>query len=266
MFFGKTRFKKLAKTLEDIRIKKAALTFTLFLSSAIAFSQHQHRPPNFAIDSLLQANAADNDEAVKFGSLIIQDQGGLIKPANTFASELVRKVSKSDHYKSLDANQVLLSITQNPIIWYQVPFVYLKRGNDSIRSLVGVDKKSKYASFANFFDTQGNYKLAPYLEAAYKSATPNQFEKDFIQTDRKVNLLFSALEGKVLRIFPVPNDENNLWVSPAEVNEISFEGVDSLYVNNVLPLYLTSLRQGQATHDYTQADQLLESFTGTQKK
>ena len=144
--------------------------------------------------------------------------------------------------------------------------MYLKRRNDSIRSLVGVGKKAKYASFANFFDAQGNYKLAPYLEAAYKSATPNQFQKDFIEIDRKVNLLFSALEGKVLRIFPVPNDENNRWVSAAEVDEINFVGVDSLYVNNVLPLYLTSLRQGNTTSDYTQADQLLESLKGYQKK
>ena len=257
MFFGKTRFKKLAKMLEDIRLKKAALTLMFFLSATSAYAQHQHQPPSFAIDSVLQADAMPVDEAAKFGALVIQDQGGRMKPANTFASELVRKVSKSDHYKSLDANQVLLSITQNPIIWYQVPFVYLKRGNDSIRLLVGVGKKAKYASFANFFDAQGNYKLAPYLEAAYKSATPNQFQKDFIETDRKVNLLFSALEGKVLRIFPVPNDENNRWVSAAEVDEINFVGVDSLYVNNVLPLYLTSLRQGNTTSDYTQADQLL---------
>jgi cytochrome c-type biogenesis protein CcsB len=266
MFFGKTRFKKLAKMLEDIRLKKAALTLMFFLSATSAYAQHQHQPPSFAIDSVLQADAMPVDEAAKFGALVIQDQGGRMKPANTFASELVRKVSKSDHYKSLDANQVLLSITQNPIIWYQVPFVYLKRGNDSIRSLVGVGKKAKYASFANFFDAQGNYKLAPYLEAAYKSATPNQFQKDFIETDRKVNLLFSALEGKVLRIFPVPNDENNRWVSAAEVDEINFVGVDSLYVNNVLPLYLTSLRQGNTTSDYTQADQLLESLKGYQKK
>jgi cytochrome c-type biogenesis protein CcsB len=266
MFFGKTRFKKLAKMLEDIRLKKAALTLIFFLSATSAYAQHQPQPPSFAIDSVLQADAMPVDEAAKFGALVIQDQGGRMKPANTFASELVRKVSKSDHYKSLDANQVLLSITQNPIIWYQIPFVYLKRGNDSIRSLVGVGKKAKYASFANFFDAQGNYKLAPYLEAAYKSATPNQFQKDFIETDRKVNLLFSALEGKVLRIFPVPNDENNRWVSAAEVDEINFVGVDSLYVNNVLPLYLTSLRQGNTTSDYSQADQLLESLKGYQKK
>ena len=267
LFFGKTRFKKLAKMLEDIRIKKAALGLIFLLSISTSKAQdHDHNLAIPATDSILQADAFDAQQAAKFGSLIIQDTGGRMKPANTFASELVRKVSKSDHYKSLDANQVLLSITQNPLLWYQVPFVYLKRGNDSLRSLIGVNKKAKYAAFANFFDASGNYKLAPMLESAYKSATPNQFQKDFIETDRKVNLLFSALEGKILRIFPVPNDPNNRWISFSEVAETKLQGVDSLYVNNVVPLYFASLRQGRATQDYTQADQLLESLKGYQQK
>ena len=102
-----------------------------------------------------------------------------MKPANTFASELIRKVSKSDTYQSLNADQVLLSIQQNPLLWYQVPFIYLKRGNDSLRRLAGVDESSKYASFVDFFDKDGTYKLAKPLESAYKAATPNQFQKDF---------------------------------------------------------------------------------------
>ncbi len=44
-----------------------------------------------------------------------------------------------------------------------------------------------------FFDARGNYKLSPYLDEAYKAAVPNQFQKDFIETDKKVNLLYSAL-------------------------------------------------------------------------
>lgn len=267
LFFGKTRFKKLAKMLEDIRIKKAALSIIFILScGAVNAQEHEHNLPAFSADSVLQSEAIDAQQAAKFGALVIQDAGGRMKPANTFASELVRKVSKSDRYKSLDANQVLLSMTQNPLLWYQIPFVYLKRGNDSLRALIGVSNKAKYASFANFFDASGNYKLAPMLENAYKAATPNQFQKDFIETDRKVNLLFSALEGKVLRIFPVPSDVNNRWVSLPEVAETQLKGVDSLYVNNVIPLYFASLRQGKATQDYTQADQLLESLKGYQQK
>ena len=35
-----------------------------------------------------------------------------------------------------------------------------------------------------------------------EKSVPNQFQKDFIELDRRVNLLYSALEGKVMRIFP----------------------------------------------------------------
>ena len=266
LFFGKTRFKKLAKMLEEIRLKKATLVIVSLFSFTFSQAQHNNNTPNFNSDSLILAQAFDKKQAEKFGKLIIQDSGGRMKPANTFASELIRKVSKSDSYKNLDANQVLLSITQNPLLWYNTPFVYLKRGNDSLRKIVGVGINKKYAAFSSFFDTQGNYKLAPVLEQAYKAATPNQFQKDFIETDRKVNLFYSALEGKVLKIFPVPNDSNNKWVSQQEVSQIKFQGVDSLYVNNILPLYFASMRQGKLNGDYTQADGLLESLKGYQNK
>jgi hypothetical protein len=37
----------------------------------------------------------------------------------------------------------------------------------------------------------------------YKAANPNQFEKDFIETDKKVNLMESALRIRILKIFPL---------------------------------------------------------------
>ena len=264
MFFGKTRFKSLSKTLEKIRAKKALLTAIIFLFSVSVFSQtHQHDSAAIQdLDSTLMRQAVPVEQAAKFGKLVIQDSGGRMKPANTFASELIRKVSKSDTYQSLNADQVLLSIQQNPLLWYQVPFIYLKRGNDSLRRLAGVDEKAKYASFVDFFDNDGSYKLAKPLEDAYKAATPNQFQKDFIETDRRINLLYSAIEGKVLRIFPVPDDANNKWVSFAEAPDFPFQGVDSLYVANVMPLYIGALRQGA----YDQADELLESISGFQRK
>ena len=64
----------------------------------------------------------------------------------------------------------------------------------------------------------------------------------------------------------MPNDVNNRWISLPEVAETKLQGVDSLYVNNVIPLYFASLRQGKATDDFTQADQLLESIKGYQQK
>ena len=49
-----------------------------------------------------------------------------MKPANTFLPAM-RKVSKSDTYESLNADQVLLSILNGPAVWYNIPIIYLKQ-------------------------------------------------------------------------------------------------------------------------------------------
>tara|TARA_B100001059_G_scaffold72283_1_gene69430 strand:- start:187 stop:1641 length:1455 start_codon:yes stop_codon:yes gene_type:complete len=154
----------------------------------------------------------------------------------------------------------------NPAVWYNVPMIYLRRGNDSLRDVIGIDKNEKYAPLLSFFDTEGNYKIAAQLEASYRAGVPNQFQKDFIEVDQKVNLLYSALEGKIMRIFPIPDDPNNKWVSYQELSEAKFTGKDSLYVKNILPLYFQSLRLAQEDNEYDQAENLLESINGFQKK
>ena len=270
MFFGKTRFKDLAKQLEKVKIKKQNLTLILILFSGLVYSQdshdHQEKINLKQLDSIIINNPVDELHALKFGSLVIQDSGGRMKPLNTFASELLRKVSSSDSYKNLNADQVLLSITKDPLLWYNVPIIYLKRGNDSIRKIAGRNSKEKYAAFTDFFDKNGNYKLASQLESSYKSSLPNQFEKDFIDVDRKINLLFSALDGKILKIFPIPNDIGNKWVSFSEINTTDFKGIDSLYVKNILPLYLGSIKNDIVTNDYTNSTKILESIKGFQNK
>ena len=237
-FVGNTRFKSLSKALEKMKQKKALLTVVTCLTGTMVFSQKPaHSAANpIHFDSIIQAQAFDKTHAAQFGKVVIQDFGGRMKPANTFSSELLRKVSKYDTYKGLNSDQVLLSIMNSPALWYNVPFVYLSRGNDSLRTILGIGDSEKYASLLSFFDTEGNYKIAPQLEAAYRAGVPNKFQKDFIEVDRRVNLLYSALEGKIMRIFPIPNDANNKWVSYPELQEeTAFSGQDSLYVHSVLP-------------------------------
>ena len=270
-FIGKTRFKDLSRSLDKINLKKQSLSIFLILFSITAphvlAQDHTHTQQDaIDFDSIILADAFSLDHAEKFGSLIIQDAGGRMKPANTFSSELLRKVSKSDTYKGLNSDQVLLSIMNNPAVWYNVPMIFLRRGNDSLRTITGIGVNDKYAPLLSFFDTQGNYKIASQLEAAYRAAVPNQFQKDFIEVDKRVNLLYAALEGKIMRIFPIPSDPNNKWVSYPELSEAKFTGKDSLYVKNILPLYFQSLRLAQQDDDYSQAENLLESINGFQKK
>ena len=264
-FMGNTRFKFLAKQLN----KKTSLILILFFST---FSLNSQSPSSSLkieyIDSIISSNTYSKDHASKFGQLVIQDSGGRMKPANTFSSELLRKVSRSDSYKDLNSDQVLLSIMDNPGVWFNAPLIYIKPGQkgDTIKKILGVNHKIKKAPLVSFFDSLGNYKLADNLEKAYLSNIPNQIEKDIIELDRRVNLLYSALEGKILRIFPVPEDQNNKWVSFPEINEFKFTGSDSLYVNNVLQLYFQTLRVAINDNDYNQSDELLESIKGYQNK
>ena len=268
MFYGRTRFKDLGKKLNNLKINRDAtkIIILLFSITSLNSQDHTHEDKKTISDSIVDNYVVSLEHSNKFGELVIQDTGGRMKPINTFSSELLRKVSKSDTYKGLNSDQVLLSILRNPLAWYSEPIIYIKRGNDSIRRMLGIDEKQKYAAFMDFFDEQGNYKISTNLENAYKSSLPTQFEKDFIESDRKVNLLFSALEGDILRIFPKPNDLNNKWVSYSELKDQNFVGIDSLFVNNIFPLYLRELDNSIKFNDYKQAEGMLESIKGFQLK
>ena len=272
MFTKYSRFADLKRKLEVVKAKKAKLlTILVLMLSFNGFAQkhddHQHQTPSEKqIDSLLNKYKVPEDHAAKFGRLIIQDGGGRMKPVNTFSSELLRKVSHVESYKGMNSDQVLLSMTQYAKLWIEVPLIYIKSGNDSIRKIIGVDKEAQYAPFISFFDEKGNYKLSPYLDDAFKSANPNQFEKDFIETDKKVNLMESALSGRILKIFPIPSDANNKWISYLELNESGMKGMDSTYTKSVLPLYFGTLTNAAETKDYKTSNELLESINGYQKK
>lgn len=272
LFDKGSRFGHLEKTLEKIKKRKKSLV-TLLILIATSFgvnaqdAEHDHIDSNTSqIDSIIKSNAVTPEHAAEFGKLIIQDAGGRMKPANTYSSELLRKLSKSDEYAGLSSDQVLVSITENPVFWYQAPLIYVKKQNDSLHHMLGVEEGRKYLALTDFFDKKGNYKLSPVLEGAYKAAVPDQFQKDFIETDKKVNLLYQAVQGKVLKIFPVPGDENNEWVSYPEVGEANLKGMDSVYTQQILPLYMNALRSARETGDYEKADQYLGSIKSYQEK
>ncbi|WP_304196361.1 cytochrome c biogenesis protein [Flavobacterium alvei] len=270
MFTKHSRFADLKRKLEVVKTKKANLLplLLLFLSFG-AFAQNHNNAQFLSekqLDSIIEKRKVTEDHAAKFGRLVVQDAGGRMKPINTFSSELLRKVSHKNDYKGMNSDQVFLSMTQGGNIWIQVPLIYIKAGNDSIRKIIGIDAEKPFASFIDFFDNKGNYKLSPYLDAAYKAANPNQFEKDFIETDKKVNLMESALSGSILKIFPIPNDPNNKWVSYPELINSGMKGMAATYTQNILQMYFTALEEASVSNDYKKADGLLESINGFQKK
>jgi cytochrome c-type biogenesis protein CcsB len=294
MFDRGSRFGDLRKKLEKIKMKKEKLASILILflglsgfaqtqngnvveesnkpQDSVATSSNHSRNMMQEVDyekviKMIQANTVDKDHAAKFGELVIQDFGGRMKPINTYSSELLRKLGKKDNYKDLNSDQVLLSMIENPAIWYSAPLISIKAKNDSLHHVLGVQENKKYVSLTDFFRMDGQYKLSEYLDAAYKAAVPNQFQKDFITADEKVNLIYNTLQGKQFRIFPIPEHPNNKWVSYPELDdEKYFAGVDTLYTKQILPLYMQSLRSARQTGDYEQSNELLLSLKSFQNK
>ena len=280
LFDKHTRFADLKRALEKVKRKKHSIaTIVLLFFSSIVFSQthaedghKMERPTKAQIDSVLRANITPKEHADKFGHMVVQDYGGRMMPMDTYASEMLRKLSKHETYEEFDANQIFLSINESPMLWYNIPIIYLKpKKADTIRTIIGVPKDQKYVSLVDFLDERGNYKLSPYLEEAYKAQVPNGTQKEFKEADQRVTLLYNAIEGRAVKIFPIPNDENNKWVSPIEFRLDGYKEKmnDSLYrnfINNGFGVYLMTLNKSKKTGDYKTAEELLESIKKTQQK
>jgi len=269
LFVKGSRFTDLKQKLENIKNKKAKISaiIILFFSFNGLAQNHGHNnslPTQKQIDSIINKYKVSEKHAAQFGRLVIQDEGGRMKPINTFSSELLRKVSHNDTYNGMNSDQAFISMTQFPTVWFETPIIYIKSGNDSIRKILGIPANAKYATFRSCFDEKGNYKLSPYLDDAYKAANPNNFEKDFVETDKKVNLLNSALSGKILRIFPLPKDSNNKWLSFLEINHRTGTAIDTIKL--ALPAYLDAVMKATQDNNYTMANTYLVGMENYQKK
>jgi cytochrome c-type biogenesis protein CcsB len=279
LFAKHTRFDDLRKQLKKVKAKKAKL-LSVFLFGFVlpiqaqqtSTDNHDHnRITKVQVDSIFRAHVTPKDQADRFGKIVIQDIGGRMMPVNTYASELLRKLSKNDSYEEFDANQVYLSIQESPAFWYNVPIIYLAlKKSDTIRNIINLDKSKKYATLSHFFDDKGRYKLAQYLQDAYSSQSPTAIHKEFREADQRVNLLYSAIEGSSLRIFPIPDDENNKWISSQEYKTGNYKIQDSLYgnfINTGFKAYLYMLNNSKSSGgDYDESDKLLDAIKRTQFK
>ncbi|MEM7086915.1 MAG: cytochrome c biogenesis protein CcsA [Bacteroidota bacterium] len=269
LFDRNTRFSDLKKMLDKVKDKKSKMTtIIVMLFSLASFAQdanHDSRVTLKQVDSVVVATAVNKEHAARFGRLVVQDNGRM-KPINTFASEILRKVSGKDTYGELDANQVFLSMNDIPKLWLEVPIMKLDWRNDSIKRILGVPKEASKASIFDLLDSNMKNKLGPYLQEATSKTNPNQFEKDFIKLNEKSYILDATLSGGLLKLFPIPGDQNNKWISRPELASANIKGQDSVFVSEILSAYRLALDYARKTNDYTEADKALDLIINYQQK
>ncbi|MCT8340908.1 cytochrome c biogenesis protein CcsA [Flavobacteriaceae bacterium TK19130] len=257
LFSKNTRFYSLRKKIGNLRSKRGTFLIPLLfmLSLSTVSAQHSH---------LDHAVAEDHAEA--FSTLVVQDFKGRMKPMHTLSRELLRKIHRSETVDGLNADQVFLSLFVNKEQWYEVPLIKLGKHPD-VKKLLGVN--NDFASYKDFFDTTGQYKLRDEVRRVYglEPIDRGTYAKELLKIDERLNILSMAFSGSLLKIIPLANDPNNTWVAYNNHGHSSNDGHNhNTVADKFFNAYGTALKQATVSGNYEHAGHLLEELKTYQKK
>ena len=254
-FIKGSRFSTLNQKLG--KLKKAAAVFVLLLLSNMASAQ-MALPDDRSIVPLEKAN--------EYGGLIVQDLDGRMKPLNTLANEITRKLSGKttigipgkNGEVQLSSEQFLLAVQLYPDLYANLPIIKIDK-KKSLDAFKVIEKEpTDKLSFRDFLGEDGSYLLHELVEKAnqLKPSERNDGHNELLKTDERFNIFYALLTGDFLRLFPNKLDENNTWFTSQQFQQ-GFEEEDAVFVRNITSLYLAGLNKGILEGDWTDADEAL---------
>ncbi len=260
LFSEKSRFRHLAKSLKNMHQSEKILT-TIFIGVFMTFSN----PVIGNVPKVPDIKAINIEHASKFGSLVMQDHRGRMKPMNTYASEILRKLSRNETLYGLTAEQIVLGMAAHPKDWYDIPLIKMGK-HEKTKNIIAAD--GKLVSYSDFFDKNGDYKLKEFVRDAYNTPSRDRgvFEKEMLKLDEKVNICSMIFSGSFLRTFPVPNDPNNHWESPADRRHQHQGDAKGSYAKQFYATYIPSLQTALHENNWDLSNRLLDELTQYQLK
>jgi cytochrome c-type biogenesis protein CcsB len=261
LFGRNSRFRQLSRRLKELRIKtKSATVIFIFLTANLLAMPSKAQQSMF---DALQKFSVPERHVEKFGALPVLSSNGRVMPVNTFASEILRKVHKSNKIGRLNPDRFLLSFLALPEMWARAPLIALP--NEDLAMFFSLSPK--YCAYIEMFDANGNYKLQEKLETAYNKppADRNRFDKDLIKLDEQVNIVHQIFNYQLLNLFPKENDPEKRWYASGD-DLSAFSGQDSIFVASAIIWYSETLQQGMKTGDWSEADKVLDLIATYQQK
>ncbi|MDB2562943.1 cytochrome c biogenesis protein CcsA, partial [Sulfurimonas sp.] len=267
LFSRKNRFSKLAAKAKKASEAKA-------LSALLALGLLTAVTPSYATEleqHIKTITSFDKTHAEKFGTLIVQDTAGRMKPMNTLATEVLAKLHSSATLRvgsnSLDANQVVLGMMVKPQAYKHIEMIKTK--NEDVNKIIGAVPDAKYATFAQFFedpDAIRGYKLAQYVDNAVRKEAKyrDKFDKKILDIDEKVNVSFMVFTGQLVKIWPKLNESNNKWFPTIEALQ-TFDDSEGEEVRRRAVDYFTAVDSSVANGDWSGSDAALASMAEYQK-
>lgn len=244
----RSRFMQLGRRLKELRC-----SVLLVLSVLSSLSVHANDASTQATEVVLK-NVINAEHAARFGALPLQSGRGRVLPVNTFSSEVLRKLHKSDTFGPLNSDQFLISVLVMPELWAQVPFIAVPG-----KELSGFyHLPSGQCAYMDVFDADGNYKLQEKLEDAYgrMSSARTRFDKELIKFDEQINIFHQLLDWQLLNLFPKEDDPQHTWYAPGD-DLSTFSGKDSMFVSRILTWYVEEVQTSFQNGDWTKPDEIV---------
>ena len=208
------------------------------------------------------SHAVSKIHAEKFSEIVVQDLKGRMKPVHTLSREIMRKISRKENLDGLNADQIILSLFVNSQAWSDVDIIKLGKHEDILKKL-GVS--GDYASYKDFFNEKGDYKLRDEVRRIYDLNPKDRgvYEKEIIKIDERLNILSMVFSGNLLKVIPVENDINNTWIAR---HNHGTDGHENHVATNFFNAYRTALKKGIQTNDYSDANTLINELKAYQIK
>ncbi|MCG2419656.1 cytochrome c biogenesis protein CcsA [Aequorivita sp. F47161] len=290
LFWKGTHFWNLNNSLKKMHKKKFVVLPLLFLfgiGTNSSFAQNsigetsdtttvleQKVGPNaqFAkLNELGSNRIIDLNHAEKFGRLLAQDFQGRIKPINTHALELLRKIHKKDNYQkgnvTISPEQWFISMQVDPGYWANEPLIKVGlKGGDKLLKETGANAEG-YTSYSNLVDPNtGIFKLEEQDNKSFskRKADQSKYDKAVIEVTERFNIFSSIAFGYYTNIIPVKNDPAQTWRSwiySAEENPVAID--ETAYA--LLTPYFDGVKEGLKTENWNKADKSIKAISEFQQ-
>ncbi len=289
LFWKGTHFWKLNNSLKKMHTKSLVLSllllFGLGTNTSIAqnspveskdstiFSQLKLRPDaQFASPDELGSNRViDPIHAKKFGHLLVQDFQGRIKPMDTHALELLRKIHKKDKYQkgtlTLSALQWFISMQIDPGYWANEPLIKVdQKGGDKLMRETGANAEG-YTSYTNLVDPKTNvFKLEKQDNKSFskRKADQSNYDKAVIAVTERFNIFSSVAFGYYTNIIPVKNDPAQTWSSWIYSSVDNTVEIDETAYALLTP-YFNGVKEGLKTGNWIKAEKSIADISEYQQ-
>ncbi len=267
-FDKKSRFWKLTKFVSGKNLASIAIVIACAFST-VSLNAAENQPEVDAttqtVDYLNKLKDESLQTADKFGHLVVQSNGGRMKPLATLDREIIQKLSGKASFLGMTADQLILGMLSKPDVWKDVKMIKIQ--TPKLKKFLGVDVNEKYIAFSEVF-RNGEYLLAAEAEKALqtKPIERGTYEKDIIKLDEKLNIMYSVFNGSLLNIFPkvkdtTAQDDNSKWYSPLEAMQ-TFTGQNQAAVETITRGFVNAIVEGK----WEDADNFINMISLYQEK